>query len=211
MEFSTLKLIHIISTVLFLVLYLLKTILLVANKTEGLKTVTKIAKVPEMIISTVFLVTGIWMFVEVGAIKTLQIIKLIAVVASIPLAIVAFKKGNKVLAIVAFFLIVMSYGLAEMAKKKPYPSKSVEVPTAGAEANPIDFGGAVYKANCTMCHGEDGKKGLAGALDLSMSQLDKAGIVAVVNNGRGSMAGYKSTLGEKEVDAVAEYIATLRK
>lgn len=210
MDFSTLKLIHIISTVLFLVLYLLKTVLLLADKKEGLKTVTKIAKVPEMIISTVFLVTGVWMFVELGAIKTLQIIKLIAVVLSIPLAIVAFKKGNKALAVVAFLLIVMSYGLAEMAKKKPYRGKAVEIEPAAAQANPIDFGGAVYKSNCAMCHGADGKKGLAGAFDLSASQLNKEGVVAVINNGRGSMMGYKSTLNELEIDAVTEYILTLR-
>lgn len=211
MDFTTLKLIHIISTVLFLVLYLLKTVLLLANKNEGLKTVTKIAKVPEMIISSVFLITGIWMFVEIGAIKTLQIIKLIAVFASIPLAIVAFKKGNKALAVISFLLIVMSYGLAEMAKKKPYIGKSIKVDVANIEANPIDFGSAIYNANCAMCHGEDGKKGLAGAFDLSASQLNNEGVIAVINNGRGSMMGYKSTLNEKEVSAVAEYLATIKK
>lgn len=211
MDFSTLKLLHIISAVLFLVLYLLKTILLVANKSESLKTVTKIAKVPEMIISSVFLITGIWMFVELGAIKTLQIIKLIMVVASIPLAIVAFKKANKALAIVAFLLIVMSYGFAEMAKKKPYIGKSIKTNVASIETNPVDFGNATYKANCVMCHGDDGKKGLAGAFDLTTSQLDKVGIIAVISSGRGSMAGYKSTLNEKEINAVAEYLATIKK
>ena len=120
-----LLLIHKICVTAFLVIYLIKTILLLSGAQSALDRFAKIFKVPEMIISTGFLVTGIWMYTQIGAIKSMQIIKLVAVVASIPLAVIAFKKKNKALAVLSFVLILMAYGLAEMSKKQPYPvSKS---------------------------------------------------------------------------------------
>ncbi|MES2395188.1 MAG: SirB2 family protein, partial [Bacteroidota bacterium] len=89
---------HLLSVILFLLIYLIKTVLLLSNKNEGLAKFTKVVKVPEMIVSTLFLVTGIYLLTQIPEIKTLLIIKIVAVLISIPLAIIGFKKKNKVLA-----------------------------------------------------------------------------------------------------------------
>ena len=83
---------HLVSVILFLLIYFIKTVLLLANKNEGLAKFTKTVKVPEMIISTLFLLTGIYMLTQIPEIKTLMIIKIIVVLAAIPLAIIGFKK-----------------------------------------------------------------------------------------------------------------------
>ena len=138
---------------------------------------------------------------------------MICVFASIPLAIIGFKKGNKALAVISVLLIIMSYGLAEMAKKKPFPVKHIEENTTSTTniSDDYKFGGDVYKANCAVCHGLDGMKRLGGATDLSKSMLDKNGIVELINNGRGSMAAYKDQLTENEIDKTATFILSLKK
>jgi mono/diheme cytochrome c family protein len=204
MNFTLLYQTHKISVIIFLLIYLIKTVLLLINNQGGLQKFTKIFKVPEMIVSALFLITGVWMFVDIGNIKTLQIVKLVAVALAIPLAVIGFKKANKGLAIAALLLIILSYGFAEMAKKKPYPVKATP-------SDVSDTGAAVYEANCAMCHGGNGKKGLNNAKDLSVSTLDKASIIEIVKNGKGTMPGYKDALSEKEVDAVADYVLTLKK
>src|SRR3954469_25112700 len=96
---------HLISVNLFLLIYLVKTVLLLTNKNEGLARFTKMVKVPEMIISTLFLATGIYLLVQVGTTKLL-LIKIGMVVLSIPVAIIGFKKKNKILALLSLLMII---------------------------------------------------------------------------------------------------------
>ncbi len=109
---------HLVSVILFLLIYVIKTVLLLGNSKENLARFTKVLKVPEMIISVLFLGTGIYMITKVPVISTLLIIKLVCVAAAIPVAIIGFKKGNKVLAVFSLLLIISAYGLAEMHKTR---------------------------------------------------------------------------------------------
>lgn len=72
-------------------------------------------------------------------------------------------------------------------------------------------GQAVFNMNCTLCHGRDGKLGLNGAKDLSISTLTKTEMVAMVRQGKGAMMPYKDVLSAKEIDAVVEHVRTLAK
>jgi mono/diheme cytochrome c family protein len=195
---------HKICVTAFLLIYLVKTILLLSGS-SALERVTKILKVPEMIVSAGFLITGIWMYSQIGAIKDMQIIKLIAVVASIPLAVVAFKKKNKGLAILSFVLILASYGLAEMSKKQPPPAAHTQNGAAAGDAQ------AIYNAQCARCHGEDGALGLLGATNLQTSVLSKEEAIGVIKNGRKSMPVFSGVLSDQELAQVADYIQGLRK
>jgi cytochrome c553 len=189
---------HLVSVNLFLLIYLVKTILLLANKKEGLASFTKMVKVPEMIISTLFLLTGIYLLTQVPEINSLLIIKIVIVFASIPLAVIGFKKGNKVLALLSFVMIVAAYGLAEMSKMK------------GAAAPAAD-GQSIFSANCAKCHGEDGKLGLMGAPDLSASAMDLTAKMDVIRNGKGAMTPFGGMLTDEQIKAVAEYTERLKK
>ena len=201
---------HLISVNLFLLIYLVKTNLLAANKEEALTKLTKGVKVPEMIISVLFLITGVYMLTQLPAINTLLIIKIIAVFASIPLAVIGFKKKKKALAVVSFVLIVAAYGLAEMSKKRGAKVDAVTTPTNESGPQMVD-GKTVFESRCVSCHGEDGQLGLMDAPNLTKSELDAAARIEIITNGKGVMQPFGGMLTEEEIQAVATYVETLKK
>jgi uncharacterized membrane protein SirB2 len=60
--YSIILKVHYISVTLFFVHYVIKTILLLANKQDTLQKYTKPTRVPEMIISFAFLISGIYLY-----------------------------------------------------------------------------------------------------------------------------------------------------
>ena len=173
------------------------------NKEEALAKFSKGFKVPEMIISVLFLGTGIYMMIQLPEIKSLLIIKIVAVFASIPLAVIAFKKKNKMLAVASLILIIAAYGLAEMSKKQK--SKSME----GISESNVS-GQELYNASCLSCHGADGKLNLMGAKDLSISTMDLNARIEIITNGKNAMTPFLGMLNEEQIKAVAEYTETLK-
>src|SRR5688500_15497418 len=97
MDYKILLETHRVVVLLFLLHYVLKLVLLLTNRSEQLDRYSKAMRIPEMVLSILFLVTGGWMMIAGDAISTLQIIKLVCVFASIPLAVIGFKKRNKAL------------------------------------------------------------------------------------------------------------------
>ena len=194
---------HLLVVILFLLIYLIKTTLLLMNKQETLMKFSKMVKVPEMIVSTLFLVTGIYMLTQVPEIKSLLIIKIAAVFLSIPLAVIGFKKQNKILAVASLLLIVGAYGLAEMSKKQK--SKSMD-----AISESTVNGEELYNASCVSCHGADGKLALMGAKDLTKSAMDLNAKVEIIKNGKNAMSPFGAMLNDEQIKAVAEYTETLK-
>ncbi len=196
---------HKLLVLLFLLHYVAKLVLLLMNRHEQLAKYSKLTKVPEMILSFGFLATGIGMLIKGAALSTLLIVKIVCVLASIPLAIIGFKKGNKILAFVAVFLIVMSYGLAEMNKK----AKTGPVVDTSTITDPIVAGKLIYTNTCVNCHGADGKLGLSGSKDLSITQLTIDEQKTAIRNGKNAMPGYKD-LSDEQIEDLIVYIATFK-
>lgn len=73
-------------------------------------------------------------------------------------------------------------------------------------------GAEIYKKKCTICHGADGKKGVGGAKDLTLSTMDSAAIVKILENGKNGMPKqiqhFKS---DEEVENIVEYLKSMRK
>ena len=201
-----LPLIHMIAVITFLVIYLVKTPLLLMNKMVALDKVRRITKVPEMIVSFLFLATGVWMLVILPSVNTLMIIKLVLVFASIPIAIIGFKKKNKALALIALLMVIGSYGLAEVSKKKREKGTDIAVDD---NSDKESLGKTVYEAKCSNCHGPEGNAGVAGAKDLTVTTMSKDEIKAITRNGKGMMAPVELT--DEQLDAVADYVQTLKK
>lgn len=72
-------------------------------------------------------------------------------------------------------------------------------------------GQAVFRQNCTVCHGPDGKLGLNGAKDLSLSALPLEERINQITNGKNLMTPFSGILSPAEIKAVAEYTITLKK
>ena len=198
---------HKLFVLLFVIHYVVKLVLLLMNRNDALAKYSKATRMPEMVLSFAFLATGVGMLFKGAVLSTLLTIKIVCVLASIPLAIIGFKKGNKVLAFVAVFLIVMSYGLAEMNKKAKTGAK-IDTSTV---TDPIVAGKLIYVNKCAQCHGQIGNGGVSGAKDLSLTKLTADEQKAQIRNGKNAMPGFKEdVLTDADVDAVVKYVATLK-
>ena len=66
-------------------------------------------------------------------------------------------------------------------------------------------GAAIYKTNCVVCHGENGKLGVNGSKDLTASPLSMDDRIAIIKSGKGVMTAFGSVLTEEQIKAVAAY------
>ncbi len=70
-------------------------------------------------------------------------------------------------------------------------------------------GEAIYKDKCVICHGIDGKLGLNGSKDLTVSQVTEAERVIQITKGKNTMSPFEGILSPEEIKAVAAYTMTL--
>ena len=77
---------------------------------------------------------------------------------------------------------------------------------SGGEAATI----SLFKQNCALCHGTDGRLGVNGAKDLRLSELSLAPRIALIKKGKGKMIGFENTLSEEQITALAKYTFTFK-
>lgn len=206
---------HVLAVALFLLSVVIKTIFLLLNRDNSLAKFRKKTRIPEIIVEVVMLATGVYLALNSGLVtKGIWFwVKLIAVIAAIPLAIVAFKRKVKVLAILSVLLLLYAYGLSEVKNisfDKAATLVDERTPAVEAETNAASAGSAIYQLNCVNCHGQDGEKMLSGSPKLTESQLNIEGVKDRIKNGKNSMPAYEGLLTEKQIDAVAAYVKNLR-
>lgn len=73
-----------------------------------------------------------------------------------------------------------------------------------------ELGPKIYKQYCLVCHGPDGKLGLNGAKDLTVSKYSEAERIVQVTEGKGAMTPFKNVLTPEEIKAVVAYTLTLK-
>jgi mono/diheme cytochrome c family protein len=229
---------HILVVILFLLLFTIKTGLLLLNKRDALNRLRNKTKVVEMILGTLILVTGGWLLFNYSGILGWLITKVFLVLMAIPVGIVGLKRENKVLAVIALLLFVYVYGIAEtdslaMQKETPENTTIITQPetaiadTAHTAAStpataPADIvaslnqtaltnGQTIFVQQCATCHGEDGAKELSGAANLIQSQLNLTDRKQVIAKGRGLMPAFGEQLSEQELEEVAAYTMTFKK
>lgn len=78
------------------------------------------------------------------------------------------------------------------------------------EEKPMLPGQSVYISHCKLCHGSKGDLGISGAANLKISLLSVDEIKNVVTNGRKAMPAWGKQLKPEEIQAVSEYVITLR-
>ena len=204
---------HKLVVTLFVLIYLIKAILLLMGNKETLDRFSRFIRIPEIVVSALFLITGGVMLVYLADFNTLFLLKLIIVAITIPLAVIAFKRYNKLLAVLVVVLLISAYGLAEMYKASFGKKEEVSgIITATSDANYsiTEHGKALFNAQCVVCHGEDGKANLAGAKDLTISVKTDEEIAELIKNGKNAMPGMAKIYNEEEINALIKYVTTLR-
>ncbi len=89
---------------------------------------------------------------------------------------------------------------------------NVKTGTSDGE-KPAPDGATLYMENCASCHGMDGAMGKAGSKDLTKTTMDYMQLQKVIEGGTpNGMPRFKEVLGgEKEVEAVVQYVMGLKK
>lgn len=80
---------------------------------------------------------------------------------------------------------------------------------AAAAAITTPDGAAIFRQYCVTCHGADGKLGLNGAKDLTVSILTIEERINVITYGKKVMTPFNEVLTPEEIKAVAEYTQKL--
>lgn len=218
---------HILIVILFLLLFTSKVILLLLNKRDALEKVRNKTKVAEMVLGTLVLVTGGWLFVNYTGAPVWLITKIVLVAVAVPVGIVGLRRDNKVLAVLALLIFLYVYGMAEtdsltMQRSKGQRLTSVHTPeTDAAEVSStqnqivtsinntaLANAKAIYVNECSKCHGDNGANGMSGTPNLTRSQLNQNDRALVIANGRGLMPGYGKKLSEQEIEELAAYTMT---
>lgn len=211
---------HVLMVTLFIVSYLIKTTLFFANR-AGYDKYMKIAKITEMVISFLFLATGIYLATKLESMQPWFIVKLVAVAVVIPLAIVGFKKENKGLILIGAVLLLYIYGVSETKSPVFVKAQDETVVTDPSQAgyDIMVHGKALYEGTvgnisgkaCIHCHGKNGDMGSEGALNLQLSDLEIEQRMMIISTGGNLMPPYADQLSEQEIRAVATYLDTFTK
>jgi mono/diheme cytochrome c family protein len=168
-----------------------------------------------------FLLTGIGLALQTPSVSvgTWFWVKLIAVFASIPLAVIGFRKANKGMALLSLLLILYAWGVSETRsprmKKSDYfgslgPAEAlvgVNTDRFSEKYDSVVHGKALYATYCVTCHGPDGALGVAGAKNLAHSTLDRDATKDFIRKGKNAMPGFGSdVLTEDELDALVAFL-----
>ncbi len=81
---------------------------------------------------------------------------------------------------------------------------------AKANSGDLSAGEHVYKKYCVICHGQDGRLGVNGSKDITVSTLTKGERIELIKNGKSLMTPFEGILSEAEIAAVAAYTMTMK-
>lgn len=114
-------------------------------------------------------------------------------------------KARILILISALFVVLWACGGSST------PDVTVNGNNSGEETASNEHPGkALYKQYCVTCHGADGKLGLNGAMDLTMSLVPRKEAINQVTNGKGMMTPFKDLMTEEEIEQVVDYTITMR-
>jgi cytochrome c5 len=217
---------HHVVVVAFVILYAYKVALLLANRPEMLTALRARAPWLDGVLGTAVLLTGGALALRyAGAWPWWLVVKIILVLALLPAALVALRRGEKTLAIgtLLVFGYVYAIGYTRSLDLRPHSrSESPTTPTdprhgrfltENASADSSQTGGLIgkmlYRQHCIVCHGLNGDKCLYGARNLQQSTLSLEARMALITNGRGKMPTFGARLTPEQIELVARHSQTL--
>jgi mono/diheme cytochrome c family protein len=79
-----------------------------------------------------------------------------------------------------------------------------------ARETTFPLGEKLYEANCSGCHGADGRAGILKAANLHTSVLDSISVVLIISKGKNAMPAFTHKLDSIEIERIAKYVFELR-
>ncbi|MCB0659033.1 MAG: cytochrome c [Saprospiraceae bacterium] len=83
-------------------------------------------------------------------------------------------------------------------------------PAGGTDEASNEEGKKLFTQYCAVCHGPDGKLGLNGAKDLTVSETTLEERIEQVTHGKNAMVPFENVLTKEQIEAVAKYTMTLK-
>jgi cytochrome c6 len=170
-----------------------------------------------MVLATLMLGTGIYLMVRQGqtiGIQPYVWVKIMAVLASIPLGVMGSKRGSVALTGFAFLLLAgvmgLSYSKPAFLRRSSAPVIAGSPAVAGLDMAKVEAGQVLFEQQCTRCHGGDGTAGLQKAANLATSRMADSDIATILRQGKGVMPS-NPDLTPEQIDQLKEYLHFLRK
>lgn len=69
----------------------------------------------------------------------------------------------------------------------------------------------LYTMKCASCHGSDGKLGMSGAKDLSISKITDQQIMCTIQSGQNAMPAFKDAIPDYQLEKLVTVVKSLRK
>jgi mono/diheme cytochrome c family protein len=115
------------------------------------------------------------------------------------------RRRTRLVLIAAITSLVLITSCGGSKTRNQYPVKL-------SDDGPVDFNlvKKLYDVKCALCHGYDGAQQFAGAKDLTQSVLPKSDVVLRIAEGKGTMPPHKDVLSAEQLDALADFVLTLR-
>lgn len=87
-----------------------------------------------------------------------------------------------------------------------------QYPVSATPGGPVDMTMVrkLFSVKCALCHGTDGKQQYAGAKNLAESALTREEVIQRIQEGKGAMPPQKDVLSEEQINALADFVLTLR-
>lgn len=217
---------HITIVVVYIIFMAYKNILLLMGFTEKLAAFRAKTKIAEMIFGTLILLTGGFLLYITQKIEVYMIVKILILFAVIPLGVIGYKKGNKILATLTTLLMVYAYLVAKsdslslnIGREKPQSATNAGLNVDSLPSdkiidknmdNVIANAKPIFVAQCAICHGLDGKMMANGAKDLTTSTKTLEERVKIISEGKNLMPAFKYQLSESEIQGLAIYTQMLK-
>jgi len=211
--FTGIKHTHVLAVSIFLLIYIIKTFLLLTGKKNALDKFSRKTRVLEMVFSTLFVLSGIYLALNSGLIRSGYWFwfKLFLVAVSIPIGILAYKNKKKMIGLLVLVIYIYVFGVSETHSirfnKDDIYGSPIEL---NANAGPMEHGQAIYNKYCSLCHGQQGDAQLEAASDLTQSDLTAEETLLIISDGRKSMKAFKNRLSSEEIKLVRDYVLSLR-
>ncbi|TNJ65648.1 cytochrome c [Paenibacillus hemerocallicola] len=103
--------------------------------------------------------------------------------------------------------LLLAVSLSACGKSKTPETNQGTGGTAGGGGTATVDAAAIYKQNCTSCHGVNLEGGGAPKLQNVGAKYSKDQIAGIVSNGKGAMPSFKGRLSDADINGLADWLA----